>query len=625
MRKRARRMVCGLAMVCTAIAVAACGSSSGSGGSGGSSSSGGAHAAASIPLKPGEDPVGQQLQGKKRGGTLTVYTSEDFKNLDPGEAYFVLDYSVMYVTQRPLFIFQPNTQGTLAPDLATSIPSVANGGITDGGKTITVHIQPGVHFSPPVDREVTSADVAYAIERGANPDVVNPYFPSYFGSGAPAPLVGAQSPKYAGGPIPGIQTPNKDTIVFHLTKPGATMFLQALSLPLSSPVPKEFAAPLDKHAPTTYGSIYEVATGPYMLESNLKTGQFSGLGYQTGKSATLVRNPNWNPNTYTAAYKPPAYLNRINFDIGGDASVIGAQVLKGSDAVQLDTPSQSTVKLAYEDFPAQITFTPGAGDHYVAVDNQHGVFTNINLRKAFWAALDREAIVKVRGGPLVAEPMTHFLYPGDQGFEQAGGLAGPAVDYNESPAGNHTVACKYMKLAGYANCKYTGGQTVQIVSSTNGDDPAISQIVNSALTGLGFNTHVSLVDQSVMYSKYCQVPKQEIDACPAQGWVRDFADPLGTLYATFYGPAITSTGNPNEGQVNDPAINAAMAKAALIVQPAARYQAWADIDKMLVADAAAIPEEFDNQPNIEAKDVAGVDDIWDIGTWDLAFTSLKNP
>jgi peptide/nickel transport system substrate-binding protein len=164
-----------------------------------------------------------------------------------------------------------------------------------------------------------------------------------------------------------------------------------------------------------------------------------------------------------------------------------------------------------------------------------------------------------------------------------------------------------------------------VVSSNNGDDPAISQIINSALTSLGFTTHVSLVDQSVMYSKYCQVPKQEIDACPAQGWVRDFADPLGTLYAPFYGPSITSSGNPNEGQVNDPAINAAMAKAALIVAPAARDQAWANIDKMLVADAAAIPEEYDSQPNIESKDVAGVNDLWNVGTWDFAFTSLKNP
>ncbi len=140
---------------------------------------------------------------KKRGGTLTVYTSEDFEHLDPGESYFTNDYGVDGATQRTLFAYKPNTANVLSPDLATVIPTTANGGITDGGKTVTVHIHPGVHFSPPVNREVTSADVAYAIERGANPNVANPYFQSYFGAGAPAPLVGRDEPELQGRPDPG--------------------------------------------------------------------------------------------------------------------------------------------------------------------------------------------------------------------------------------------------------------------------------------------------------------------------------------------------------------------------------------------------------------------------------------
>jgi peptide/nickel transport system substrate-binding protein len=237
--------------------------------------------------------------------------------------------------------------------------------------------------------------------------------------------------------------------------------------------------------------------------------------------------------------------------------------------------------------------------------------------------LDRAAIIKARGGSLTAEAATHFIYPGVMGFTQSGGLPGPQTDFNANVNGNMTVAKKYIKAAGYPSGKYTGKQVVQIVSSTNGDDPAIAQIVNSDFTSLGFKTHVSLVDQSAMYSKYCGVPKQEIDACPAVGWVRDFADPLTVLYVPFYGPAITSTNNSNWGQVNDPKINAAMQKAALVTDPTARAQAWANIDKMLVSQAVAVPEDFDNQPNIHSKDVAAVDALWNEGTWDLDFTSLK--
>ena len=176
--------VCGLTL-----ALAACGSSSSSSSSGGSSSSG--------SLKPALNGTGETLTGGTKGGTLTVYQHEDFEHLDPGSSYFSLDYPVVYATQRPLFIFPPNDAEHAIPDLAAG-PAT----ISDGGKTVTVHIRPNVKFSPPVNRAVTSADVAYAIERGANPNVGNAYFPAYFGY-----IQGAD--KATGGPIPGISTPEQ--------------------------------------------------------------------------------------------------------------------------------------------------------------------------------------------------------------------------------------------------------------------------------------------------------------------------------------------------------------------------------------------------------------------------------
>ncbi len=600
-----------------AVGLSACGGSSSSSSSGGGSSSG-TTSTPSIPLKAGENPAGQQLTGKKKGGTLTELSNGDYEHLDSGEAYYSLDYQIIQATQRPLFSYPPNSATTLRPDLATAIPTAANGGITDGGKTITVHIRTGVHFSPPVNREVTAQDVAFALERGANPNVGNAYWPAYFGAGSPAPLVGSTSPSYKGGPLPGIQTPNKTTIVFHLTKPGAPAVIDALSLPLSAPLPASFVAPLDKHSPTTYGTTFLLATGPYMVKAD-KTGKIAGIGYQPGKSETLVRNPNWNPKTDFR----PAYLNQINVNVGGDSTVIGQQVLKGSNSVQLDTVAQAVVKQAYEQYPSQITFTTGSGEHYLTLDTQHGVFKNVNIRRAVYAALDRSAIVKARGGSLVAEPATHFIYPTSVGFQQAGGYAGPQVPWNTSVTGNLTVAKKYMKAAGYPSGKYTGNQTVQVVYGAGGNGPAIGQIVGNAMTELGLKAKISGVDQSTMYSKYCGVPKQEIDSCPTAGWIRDFSDPLSILYPTFYGPAIVPTNNSNWSQQNDPKINAAMAKAALVIDPTARAQAWANVDKMLVDQAVAVPEDFDNQPNIESKNVAGVNMLWNEGVWDLAFTSLK--
>ncbi len=597
----AAALVTGLALL-----LAACGSSSSSPSSTSSSTSTSANAA----LNTGgyKSPLTEPQTGKT-GGTLTVLQETDFEHLDPGIAYFSVDYAVVFATQRPLYSQKPNsTEPT--PDMAEGQPEISN-----GGKTLTVHIKQGIHFSPPVNREVTSEDVAYAIERGTNPDVANPYIASYFKSieGEPADTTGA--------PMKGIETPNTHEIVFHLTEPKGQLVADALVLPLTAAVPKSYAEKFDKNKPSNYAS-YEVATGPYMLKNNAE-GKVLGIGYIPGKSATLVRNPKWNPKT---DYRP-AYLNEIDIRLGGTSAVLGRQVLEGTNVVQNESAvAQSIVRLAAEKYKSQLQISPGGGDHYIGINNKVGLFKNVDLRKALWAALDRQAMDKARGGELVTNVATHFIYPTINGFEQAGGLKGPQgprFDFNAYPEGNMKVAEKYMKLAGYPSGKYTGSETVIMVGASGDPFEEDSQIVQQTLKNLGFTVKYSVEEASTMYAKYCNVPKEEITVCPSVGWIADFADPQTVLNITFNGTTITTTGNVNWGQTNVPKINAAMAAAENVVGEEARAKAWAKIDEELVEVAAAIPFDWDKQPGIEGSTVNGVGDIWNVGEWDYSYTSLK--
>jgi len=585
-----------------ALLLAACGSSGGS-----SSTSTTASGASALSTGGYKSPLTEALSGK-RGGTLQVLQETDFEHLDPGIAYFSVDYAVIFATQRPLYSQKPNSTAP-TPDTAEGQPE-----ITDGGKTVTVHIRKGIHFSPPVNREVTSADVAYGIERGANPDVANPYLQSYFKS-----IEGM--PTATGGPVKGIETPNKYEIVFHLSEPKGQIVADALVLPLSAPVPKEYAEKFDKNKPSNYAA-YEVATGPYMLKNNAE-GKVLGIGYIPGKSATLVRNPNWSAST---DYRP-AYLNEIQVKIGGTSTVLGRQVLEGTNIVQNESAvAQPNVRLAAEKFKSQLEISPGGGAHYIGVNNAHGPFKNVDLRKALWAALDRASMDKARGGELVTNVATHFIYPTINGFEQAGGLKGPSgpqFDFNEHPEGSMAVAEKYMKLAGYPSGKYTGGETVTVVGSKGSPAEQDAEIVNETLKNLGFPTKFTLLEASTMYAKYCNVPKEEIDICPSVGWIADFADPQTVLNITFNGTTITPTGNVNWGQTNVPKINKAMAAAEDVVGNEARAKAWAKIDEEIVEDAASIPFDWDKQANIEGSTVNGVGDLWNVGEWDYSYTSLK--
>ena len=58
--------------------------------------------------------------------------------------------------------------------------------------------------------------------------------------------------------------------------------IDALSLPLSSPVPQGYAAKYDAKTPSsTYGQ-HQIDVGPYYISS-----------YQPGKQIVLLRNPNY--------------------------------------------------------------------------------------------------------------------------------------------------------------------------------------------------------------------------------------------------------------------------------------------------------------------------------------------
>ena len=107
------------------------------------------------------------------------------------------------------------------PLLASAAPA-----ITNSGKTITFHIKPNIHYSPPLgggtgwSKPVVSQDVKYAIERGLLPGVPNGYLRAVLRRprGSQAQAAVKKDPTKAPN-ISGISTPNSSTIVFNLTKP----------------------------------------------------------------------------------------------------------------------------------------------------------------------------------------------------------------------------------------------------------------------------------------------------------------------------------------------------------------------------------------------------------------------
>jgi peptide/nickel transport system substrate-binding protein len=584
------RLFAALAIVALTAFVAACGSSS-------SDKSGGATANS----KNGGNPsVG------KKGGKLTQLGASDVDFLDPGQTYYTGGYQVLYATQKTLYSFKPGETDP-RPDLAASAPQISS-----DKKTVTVELKKGVKFAPPVNREIQAKDVQYAFERAFSKNVPNQYT-TYFDFIAGAPKKPTSSPQ----PISGITVDPSDPykITFKLSKPQGVGFAAFLVMPVTTPVPKEFAAKFDKQSPSTYNENV-VASGPYMVANNA---QGKDTGWVPGKSIHLVRNPNWDKSKDFR----PAYLDEIQLRTNAtDANVSGRQVLQGQ-SLTLDTnPPAQVLKRVVLNNKDQLNTVPSGGFRWFPLNMSIKPLDNINVRKAILAAFDRDAARKARGGKFVGPTGTHFIPPGINGFEEAGGLKGFGFDFLSNEKGDMAVATKYMKAAGYSSGKYTGSNELLMVTANVDPGKAQAEVAKAQFEKLGFKIRLRTVPQQAVYSDWCQQPKKKVAVCGSAGWFKDFNDPQSMLEPTFKGSNFSPDGgNNNLAQLRDPKIDAAMDKASLLAG-SARSKAWADIDKMITAQAPAVPFVWDNTDLIHSKNVNGVASEY-FTAYDFSFTSIK--
>jgi len=576
------------ALAALSLVVAACG--------GDDSSSGGS-------AKSGDSGGGTPAKGKQ-GGKLTELLASDVDYLDPGHTYYQAGYQVALVTNRPLYQFSPDDPETAKADLADGPPQ-----ISEDKKTVTVKLKPNIKFAPPVNRVITSKDVKYAVERFFTENVGGQY-PGYFSA-----IEGTPSKPGSYKSISGVQTPDDSTIVFKLSEPVGVQIAAALVMPITAPVPKEYAEKYDKKNPSTYNT-HVVASGPYMVRNDAKG---NTVGYKAGKSIELVRNPNWDKSTDFR----PAYLDQILIRTNAsDANVSSRQVLSGQNMIGDTNPPASVLAQVVRRQKDQLSTQASGGFRYFPLNTTIKPLDNLNVRKAIVAGFDRDAARKARGGEFVGPIANHYLPPQFPGFKESGGLKGFGQDFMANPKGNPQLAAEYMKKAGYPSGKYTGNEELLMVTANVDPGKAQAEVARAQLEKLGFKVKLRLVPQDAVYTEYCQVPAKKVAICGAAGWFFDYKDPQSMLEVTFKGAAINKNGNNNNlAQLDVPAIDQAMDKANLL-EGEERNKAWAQVNKMIVDQAPTVPFVWDATNIVHSTNVNAPQNPYN-SLIDLAFTSIK--
>jgi peptide/nickel transport system substrate-binding protein len=425
----------------------------------------------------------------------------------------------------------------LVPDLATALPRP-----TDGGKTYTFHLKPGVRFGPPLGRPVTSKDVLYAMERLGTPKD-GPEYAFYY-----SPIVGFDA--YAAGKaktIAGISTPDDQTIMFHLNAPTGD-FLYRMALPATAPIPEEVGKCFDGQ-PGKYGKDI-VSTGPYMIQGADKVNArscstFKAMSGWDGVShLTLVRNPDYDPKTDSPAVRQ-ALPDRFEFTVDPN----GTDIVNRVEAGQLDdeyAPSLPPDALEqYAKDPAKrhvLHLNSADGTYYITMNLTQPPFDDLHVRKAMNWIIDKQAMLQVSGGPLTGEIATHIVPDTlfDNELEGYDPYRTPGEHGSLARAKAAMLGSKY-DLHHDGMCSASACHDVLLLTDAVTLLQRLLPIVVADAAKIGITFHVSTIAGD---GPTLQTTSKNI-AISFSAWFKDYADALTFFTPLFDGRRIIPVGNVN--------------------------------------------------------------------------------
>src|SRR4051812_18633994 len=542
-----------------------------------------------------------EIKGQ-RGGTLTVVSLEGSPDLDPARINDVYGTMIARAVDLTPYTFRPDREGP-QPDLAEGTPE-----ISDDSRQVTITIRSGVHFSPPVNREVTSRDVAYGIARGFLPGVGSPAAQLYFADvkGVAAVAAGRRT-------LPlGLRTPDDHTLEIDLRTPTGRLVADALTLPLAAPVPPEYARRFDRLPRSTYGR-HQVFTGPYRIAA----GRAGSLPASDVPRITLKRNPAWDSGEDFR----PAFLDRIVLDQNSPgAGTLARRVLGGREAVNGNAPAGADLLRALRARRDQVMLPPAGEVTFIALNTRLPPFDDPDVRRAVSAALDRDAVRGALGGAAIGGIPTHWIPPDVPGFAEAGGPEGPGADFLASPRGNLPLARRYLRRAGYARGRITDLPPLQLVARSDASGAAFADATREALAALGLRSRVRFLAFRPFIQACSHGP--HVAACLGYRWQRDIDDAAAVLPPLFGRQGLAA--GTNASRFANPSLERLIDEAAATTGDADRAERWADVDRRATELAPGVPIVWNREPNLRSQDVKGVLDP-DLATWDLSFTSLRMP
>jgi peptide/nickel transport system substrate-binding protein len=480
--------------------------------------------------------------GGKEGGTLTGTYASFPGFLDPALSYEVEGWTAMYDTYLPLLTYAHANGAAgskVVPALAESLPK-----ITNGGKTYTLTLRKGLKYSD--GTSVKASDFKSTIERLFK--ISSP------GSGFYEGIVGAE--KFAetkSGGIPGIKTDDKSgKIAINLVSPRGTFtnelgMLFAALLPPGTPAKNLTADP-------------PPATGPYVISKS-----------EPGRGWSYVRNPQWAKNNSAIMPDfPSGHVDRIEIKVArNDSTQVNEIERNKTDWMQppISADLYNRVKDKYEG--TQFRVERPINLYLFWINTTKAPFDDVKVRQAVNYAVDTAALERIYAGSLAA---THQILPE--------GMPGHKP-FDLYP---HNMA-KAKELIAEAN---PSDRNITVWTDNESPNDEAGAYYQGVLSELGFNAKLKTINADNYYTIIGNESTPDLDT----GWLafyEDYPHPNDFFQPMLSGERIAPTGNTNFSRMDDPKLNAKIAK--LGEEPLGPKQEaeYAALDKAYMEQAPMVP------------------------------------
>ena len=473
---------------------------------------------------------GARRPAAKTAGTKTLQlavAASDFDYTDPALSYSVLGWQVEYETCAKLVNYSDagGTASTeLTPDAAAGMPVISK-----NGKTYTFTIKSGIRFSD--GAPLTAGSFKAAFDRDANASMASPV--SAFMGG----VVGwnAELNKKATKVSGVIARGNK--LIINLTAPDGGM-LDKLAMPF-------FCAIDPAKTPINPQGLNTVpGAGPYYMASRT-----------VGKQLVLKVNPYYKGDR-------PHRSQTIVMTMNTDPQQTYLQVSNGTYAADpegLDNPSAaSDLAKKYGINKSRFFVHPTPETDYVAMNTTRPAFSSAAVRKAVNFAIDRPALLRVRG--FLGGKRTVGILPSSL----AGGVKYPLL--------YPIVGANYTKAKALAGGKCGN---VNLWYATGPVGTPQSGILKYNLQQMGCNVTLKSFVGYAIYTA-AGVKGADMDAMFA-GWYQDYADGYDFFHILLDGRTIQASNNNNLAYFLNASVDKKIDAANLLSGPA-RAKAWGNLD-----------------------------------------------